>query len=138
MRSEYMWIAVVGVTWGGYPLLARWAGNFGARGTALLMLFGMLPIVAAVLLSKDAQSAWPTGVALYRLIAAGVLMGIGTLAFHALTTSTMDASTTVPLSDVAMLLVSAIGAIVFFSEPVTLSKVGGIVMLLGAMWLLHG
>lgn len=137
MRNEYLWIAVVGLTWGGYPLMTRWAGYEGPRATLLLMLTGMVPIAIAVLQPSTTSSVAPTTLALAKLIAAGLLMGVGLLAFHALVTSPMDASISVPMADVAMLLISVIGAIVFFGEAITVQKVGGIALLLAGMALLR-
>lgn len=136
MRNETLWIAVVGLTWGGYPLLTRWANYEGPRATLILMVTGIVPIVASMLQSPATQ-AWPTPVALTKLVVAGLLMGVGLLAFHALTTSTMDASITIPISDTAMLLVSTLGAMFFFSEAVTLQKLGGIALLLAGIALLR-
>lgn len=137
MRNEYLWIAVVGLTWGGYPLLARWAGYSGPRATMVLMVAAMLPIGYAMFSATATASGWPSQIALLKLIGAGVMMGVGLLAFHAVMTSPMDASITIPISDTAMLLVSTIGAMFFFSEPVTLQKIGGIVLLLGGIALLR-
>lgn len=137
MRNEYLWIAVVGLTWGGYPLLTRWAGYEGPRATLILMLTSIVPIVIAMLKPSANDTVAPTTLALVKLCGAGVLMGIGLLAFHALMTSPMDASISVPIVDVSMLLISAIGAIVFFGEAITLHKIGGIALLLAGMALLR-
>jgi len=137
MRNEYLWIAVVGLTWGGYPLIARWAGHDGPRATLVLMATGVVPILIAALMSKGAGNQWPVNAPLAKLIVAGLVMGIGLLAFHSLMTSGMDASVSVPMVDIAMLVVSVIGAIVFFGEAITLHKIGGVALLLAGMALLR-
>jgi len=137
MRAEYLWIAIVGLTWGGYPLVTRAAGYDGPRATLILMLAGIVPIALAMLQPSATQGAGPTTLAVAKLVAAGLLMGVGLLAFHSLMTSPMDASISVPMVDIAMLLVSIVGAIVFFGEAVTVHKVGGIALLLAGMAVLR-
>jgi uncharacterized membrane protein len=136
MRAEYLWIAVVGLTWGGYPLIARWANYEGPRATMILMVAGIVPILIAMLQPSATVPSWPTPIALAKLVAAGLLMGVGLLAFHALTNSPLDASITIPISDTSMLLVTTLGAIAFFGEAITLQKLAGIsLMLIGIVLL---
>jgi multidrug transporter EmrE-like cation transporter len=49
----------------------------------------------------------------------------------------MEASISIPMVDVAMLIVSAVGAMVFFSEPVSLQKALGILLMLTGIGLLR-
>lgn len=135
MRPEYLWIALTALFWGGYPLVARSAGEGGARATLVLMIAGLLPIVLAVI--SDGAAPWPDKVALTKLSVAGVMMGCGLLAFHALATGSMEASISIPIVDIAMLLVSAFGAILVFSEPLTARKLVGTGILLVGIALLH-
>jgi len=135
MRVEYVWILVVALCWGGYPLLSRWSGYGGSRGALILMLSGLLPIIVGSVAGHGGE--WPLWGALAKLIVAGLMMGVGLVAFVMLTTSAMDASISIPIVDVAMLLVSTLGAIVFFAEAVTLQKVLGIVLLLAGIFLLR-
>jgi drug/metabolite transporter (DMT)-like permease len=136
MRTEYLWIAVVGLTWGGYPLVARWAHYEGPRATMILMIAGMAPILVAMMQPSALATGWPAPIALAKLTAAGLLMGVGLLAFHALTNSPLDASITIPISDTSMLLVTTVGAILFFGEAITLQKLAGIsLMLIGIVLL---
>lgn len=137
MRNEYLWIAVVGLTWGGYPLVTRWAGYEGPRATFILMLTGLLPIVVMALQRSGTEQLWPSSTELVKLVVAGLLMGAGLLAFHALTTSTMDVSISIPLTDIAMLLVSVVGAVLFFGEAITVQKIGGVALLLAGMAVLR-
>lgn len=135
MRTDLVWIAVTAVCWGGYPLVARTAGHGGPRGTLVLMLAGLVPIVAMA--AWTGGVGWPTGSALMKLGIAGLMMGGGLLAFHALATGPMDASVSIPIVDVAMLLVSAIGAVCFFAESVTPQKAIGVCLLLAGIALLR-
>jgi multidrug transporter EmrE-like cation transporter len=45
----------------------------------------------------------------------------------------LDASTSIPIIDTAMLLVSVVGAVLFFAEPMTAKKVIGVVLLIAGI-----
>ena len=135
MRPEYSLIALTALCWGGYPLVTRSAGYEGPRATLVLMLGGLVPIAIAAFFMPG--GGVPTKPALIKLGMAGLVMGVGMMAFHALSNSKMDASISIPTVDVAMLLVSAIGAVWLFGEPVTLQKLGGIALLLLGIALLR-
>jgi drug/metabolite transporter (DMT)-like permease len=135
MRPEYFLIALTALCWGGYPLVTRSAGFEGPRATLVLMLAGLVPIAVTAFFMPGAGV--PTKLALTKLCVAGIVMGVGMMAFHALTNSKMEASISIPMVDVAMLLVSAIGAVLLFGEPVTMQKLGGIVLLLLGIALLR-
>lgn len=135
MRVEYIWIVVTALTWGGYPLITRTAGFSGPRGALILMLTGLVPI--AIMAARAGGDGWPTTAGLVKLSIAGLMMGIGLISFHALAVGKMDLSVSIPTVDVAMMLVSAIGAMLFFAEPVTLQRLLGIGMLVGGIILLR-
>ncbi len=135
MRMEWILICATALCWGGYPLVARAAGYGGARGTLILMLTGLVPIVLAAAFLDPSPP--PGRSALGLLTVAGLMMGAGLLAFYALANSPMDASVSIPIVDVAMLIVSALGAILFFSEPATMRKVAGIALMLAGIALLR-
>lgn len=128
MRSEYVWIALTALCWGGYPLVSRSADYGSARGALILMLAGLVPI--GIMAARAGAAGWPTAASLIKLLIAGLMMGVGLIAFHALASSRMDASVSIPTVDVSMLIVSALGAIVVFSEPVTWQRVAGIALML--------
>lgn len=135
MRIEYVWIGLTALCWGGYPLVSRSAGYGSARGALILMLAGLLPI--GIMAARSAQAGWPSSAGLIKLLIAGVMMGVGLIAFHALASSSMDASVSIPIVDVAMLMVSAIGAMTLFSEPVTLQRLAGIALMLAGIALIR-
>jgi multidrug transporter EmrE-like cation transporter len=64
-------------------------------------------------------------------------MGIGLIAFNLLANAKMDASTSIPIVDAAMLVVTASGAIYFFGEPISTQKVLGVALLLAGIALLR-
>ena len=135
MTGDAVCIAIVALFWGGYPLVARTSGDGSALGTLTLSLAGLLPIVAAVL--WDGFAVRPSAAQLTRLGVAGVMMGIGLMAFNRLANGALDASVSIPVVDTAMLLVSTVGALWFFAEPVTAQKVLGIALLVAGIVLLR-
>jgi drug/metabolite transporter (DMT)-like permease len=135
MTLEIVCIALVAVCWGGYPLVARASGYGGPLGTLVLSLAGLLPITLAVLWQRGAER--PTPDAIVKLGIAGLLMGIGLIAFNRLVNSKLDASISIPIVDTAMLIVTTLGAIWFFQEAVTARKLLGLALLLAGIGVLR-
>jgi drug/metabolite transporter (DMT)-like permease len=134
-RVEWICIALVAVFWGGYPLVARLTSYGGAAGSLLLALVALIPVGAAALLS--AAVAPPTRAQLWPLAIAGLMQGIGLLAFVRLATGKLEASVAIPISDVAMLIVTTVGAILFFQESITTQKLAGLGLLVLGIVLLR-
>lgn len=135
MSTELTWILMTAVLWGSYPLMLRWAAFSGPRGTLLLMLAALVPIGVATLVR--AGGGWPARAALLRIFVAGVMMGGGLLAYHALATSKLDASIAIPSVNGGMLVVAVAGATLAFSEAMTLQKALGVLCMLAGMALLR-
>ena len=135
MTADVACIAIVALFWGGYPLVARTSGYGGALGTLVLSLAGLVPIMVAALWGGLAVR--PSTAQLVRLGVAGVMMGIGLIAFNRLANGELDASVSIPIVDTAMLLVSTVGALWFFEEPVTTQKLVGIALLMAGIVLLR-
>jgi drug/metabolite transporter (DMT)-like permease len=135
MTADVACIVIVALLWGGYPLVARTSGQGGALGTLILSLAGLVPIVAAALWGGLGRR--PSDGELARLGIAGVMMGLGLLAFNRLANGKLDASVSIPIADTAMLLVSAAAAIWFFEEPATTRKLVGIGFLVTGIVLLR-
>ena len=132
MRIEYVYIALAALTWGGYPLIARASGVAGPIGALILTLFSLAPISAMLIWQGGATRLSP--MELIKLIVGGLLMGVGTTAFNFVANSRqMDASISIPIVDTMMLLITVIGAIVFFAEPVTVKKTVGIALLIAGI-----
>jgi len=132
MRTEFIYMAIVALAWGGYPLIARASGVGGPLGALILTLSALIPI--AILILWQGAVVRPSSTDLTRLIIAGSIMGIGTAAFNFVANSReLDASLSIPIIDTAMLVVTFVGAIIFFAEPVTLKKVIGVALLIAGM-----
>ena len=136
MKTEYAWIAIVALFWGGYPLIARGANLPGPLGALILSAVSLTTIAAATLWTG--LDAWPTGSAAIRLGVAGAMMGIGLLAFNAVAVSRqIEASVSIPIMDTGMLLVSVLAAALFFAEPITARKCVGLVLLVAGIAVLR-
>ena len=133
---EVVCIAIAALFWGAYPLVARASGIGGAMGALILTLSGLVPISIAVIWQGGITK--PATADLGKLIIAGMMMGIGLVAFNMVANSKrIDASISIPVIDTAMLIVTVIGAALFFSESMTAQKVIGIALLLAGIVVLR-
>ena len=136
MKPEYLGILVVAVFWGGYPLIARGVGIGGPLGALLLSVVSLTTIAAATLWTG--VEAWPSSGDVFRLAIAGLMMGIGLLAFNAVAASrAVEASVSIPIMDTAMLVVSVVAAVLFFAEPITARKALGLALLIAGIAVLR-
>jgi drug/metabolite transporter (DMT)-like permease len=135
MALDWVYIALVAVFWGGYPLITRLSSINGPQASFLLAAISLAPIAVAMLWSGD--TARPTGAQLWPIAIGGLMQGIGLMAFVRVATSKLDASIAIPISDVSMLLVTTVGAIAFFSEAVTAQKLAGVALLVSGILLLR-
>jgi drug/metabolite transporter (DMT)-like permease len=135
VTTEVICIALVAIFWGGYPLVARLSNFGGPLGSFILATLALLPIGAAVLVRGD--FARPTRAQLWPLLVSGLMQGIGLLAFVRVATGRIEASTAIPISDVGMMMITTIGAILFFQEAVTLQKMLGLALLVVGIVLLR-
>ena len=136
MSVEWICIGVVAVFWGGYPLITRAAQIEGAFSSFLVALAALVPAAAAALW-QSGEFVRPSPGQLGALLLAGLMQGVGLLAFLRVASGAFDASLAIPISDVAMLIVTALGAIVFFHEPLTGQKLAGFALLFAGIALLR-
>lgn len=134
-RVEWICIVLVALFWGGYPLIARLSSFGGPFGSLILAGLSLVPITAAVFASGDVTP--PTRAQLWPILLAGVMQGIGLLAFLRLATGKLDASIAIPIADVGMLIVTTVAAILFFQEALTLQKTVGLGLLFAGIALLR-
>jgi drug/metabolite transporter (DMT)-like permease len=134
-RTEWICIVLVGIFWGGYPLVARLSSFGGPFASLLLALLSCIPISAIVAWTGDWTG--PTRAQLWPVAIAGVMQGVGLVAFLRLATGKLEASVAIPISDVGMLIVTTVGAMVFFQESVTGLKLLGLAFLFTGIWLLR-
>jgi drug/metabolite transporter (DMT)-like permease len=128
MPIEWTYIVVVAICWGAYPLVARASGYGGPVGTLVLALAGLLPVVIAVL--SQMSGGRPSLAAGQKLGGAGILMGMGLVAFNLVVNSKLNASVSIPLVNAGALVVSTLGALYFFGEPLSGRKALAVGLLL--------
>jgi drug/metabolite transporter (DMT)-like permease len=134
MGFDWVYIALVGILWGGYPLITRLSTSNGPQASLLLALTSLVPIAIAMFLSGD--TARPTRAQIWPIAIGGLMQGLGLMAFVRVATSKIDASIAIPVCDAAMLIVTAVGAVVFFHEAVSVQKLAGLSLLLVGILLL--
>jgi drug/metabolite transporter (DMT)-like permease len=134
--SEWIFIAVVAVFWGGYPLVTRACGYEGPWATLLVAVTAVVPVIAYVLL-QSVEYTRPSPGQLGALGVAGLMQGLGLIAFLRVAGGSVEASIAIPISDVAMLIVTAVGALIFFQEAVTVQKLAGLGLLVTGIALLR-
>lgn len=127
-------MVVVSFFWGGWPLVARASGYGAPLGALILTIAGLVPIALAAMIDGTAR---PSTSELVKLTIAGVMMGVGLVAFNIVANSKMDASVSIPIIDAAMLVVSVSGAIYFFHEAITVQKLVGVVLLVTGILVLQ-
>jgi drug/metabolite transporter (DMT)-like permease len=124
-------ILSVALFWGGWPLVARQAGDHGIAGSTVLAAMTLVTVAVALPFTGTALPGIRDSAT---LALAGVMMGLGLIAFNAVATNpVIEVSTSVPIMDTSMLLVSVVGGIWFFGEPVTARKLVGISLLLAGI-----
>jgi len=64
-------------------------------------------------------------------------MGMGLVAFNLVANSKLEASISLPIIDTAMLIVSTVGAIYFFQEPISSQKIIGLLLLIAGIVVLR-
>jgi drug/metabolite transporter (DMT)-like permease len=132
---EYFFIALVAITWGGYPLLTRASGYPEAPAALLLTLVALVPILLGVFWHGRFER--PSGPALGYLVAAGLMQGVGLVAFLRVASGRLEASVSMPIVDTSMIVVTTVGAILLFRESMTLQKLVGIALLVAGIVILR-
>ncbi len=74
MTTVAMYIMLVAVFWGGWPLVARTAGEAGVVGSLIMSSVAVVPIAAAILQSG---ASMPSASATVAYSIAGIMMGLG-------------------------------------------------------------
>jgi len=124
---------ILALTFGVCPLVARSSGLTPGWTSAFLAL-GTLPIVACGFWYGGAV---PVGRSLIIGILAGLINGIGLLAYGKLTSGQFEISRYMPIALAVAPAIIAIGGWLFFHESLTLNKIIGVVAVVVAVWLLH-
>ena len=134
MSLDWVYIALVALLWGGYPLITRLSTSNGPQASLLLALTSLAPIAVAVFLTGD--TARPTRAQIWPIVVGGLMQGLGLMAFVRVATSKLDASVAIPICDAAMLIVTALGAFAFFHEALSAQKLVGLALLVAGILVL--
>lgn len=123
-------LTAAGFSW---PLVARVAGTSPLATAFVVALVG--PLVVATFIP---QFEWGTVNmrSLIILIVAGIMGGIGIVAYSGLISGKWDISTYVPAALILMIVFLTIGGKLFYGEALSTTKIIGMVMAGTSVWLM--
>ncbi len=132
---KYILSLVVGLLYGGWPILAS---KSGAKPFWISLSISLMTVVTILVMgNKNVMTNIPSGKMLWVLVIAGLMNGVATWYYGRLVgTPGWNVSTLVSISMMALVLTSTIGGIVFDHQPATTSKLIGITLALPAIWLM--
>lgn len=138
MDNASLLIAIIVLSWSGAPLIMQQA-NVNAMMMGSLLALGSLLAVSPVAVFQPYVAAGVRSVAIG--LAAGVVNGLGVLAFYKLLGGVMagqwEASKVFPAAFALIPLALAIGSRVFYGEPFTTGKIAGTVLVCAGIWVLN-
>ena len=108
---------------------ARSAGLLVVATTAWTLTGALLGVLGTIT-ALPVWTLWPIAVA-------GIMQGIGLMAFVRVATGKLEASVSIPISDVGMLIVTTVGAVWLFQEAMTVQKLIGLGLLVAGIALLR-
>ncbi len=134
MDSGLFYCIATALCFGSWPLITRAAGDTSSWAMPIVLIACMLTSFLARIGAKD---AFPTKTAVLILVTAGVVNGLGALAYGRLITSTSQSMSALPSAALtAMIVFMAFGGFVFFKEAVTPTKLVGLAFASVGCWLL--
>jgi drug/metabolite transporter (DMT)-like permease len=134
MDTGLFFAIATAVCFGTWPLITRAAGDSSSWAMPIVLAACMLTSFVARIGAKD---AFPGRTAVAILVAAGIVNGLGALAYGRLITSTSQSMSALPSAALtAMIVVMAVGGFVFFKEAVTPSKLVGLALAAAGCYLL--
>jgi drug/metabolite transporter (DMT)-like permease len=129
-----LWTIATLVAWGIWAILGKEIGNaLTPSQSQVLSTIGLVPILAALALSKQSQSTGNRGRGIALAFGSGVISCIGNIPFYAALNA--QATMVVPLTSLFP-LVTVLLAVVLLKERLNRVQVCGVVLSLAAMYLL--
>lgn len=117
---------------GSWPLIAR-TTTINPGWLSIAICLGTM-MTSSVTMNR----ALPNSKAFLILIGAGMINGIGLLAYSKLLTmQNTDVSRLIPIAVALGAVTTAVGACIVFGEPITIRKVSGVGLAFVAVYLLH-
>ncbi len=136
MNNALFFCLIAGFCFGTWPLVAKYS-NLNAFWVAFLVPLGTTIFISLVALPKLSNTSSLTTKAVAICLIAGVLNGIGILAYGKIISNTnWDISKYVSTTAILMICFTAIGALFMFKEPFTTQKTIGFLFAVAAVWLL--
>lgn len=134
MNAGRFFALATALCFGTWPLITRAAGDQSSWAMPIVLAACMLTSLLGRIGAKD---AFPTTTAITILVAAGIVNGLGALAYGRLITSTSQSMSALPSAALtAMIVIMAFGGFLFFKEAVTPSKLVGLVFAAAGCYLL--
>ena len=133
-NNPWILVAIAGIGFGLWPIMARWS-RMTPSLTGIAVALGTLFTVAilSVYLNRQPISAPSTWTVPF---VAGLINGCGFVAFTKLTTNPVWPSGYSSAALILMILVVSVGGIVVFKEPISITKVAGLILGITAIFLL--
>lgn len=132
----FLAVLITALGFGLWPLVARFAA-LSPIATALFASVGTVIVVAAGMRLPMFTYGQISGGAALICLVGGILNGIGFLAYaYIISNSDWNLSLYIPIAVVAMSVMTVIGGIILFHEPVTAQKLAGILLAIAAIWVL--
>jgi len=122
-------IFLVALFWGGWPLVARSAGEGNPFYSLVLIGVALIPVALMASFQSSKEMILATSLQTFeRLAFAGLMMGLGLVSFNTVVSNRqIEISALVPVINVSMMMVTVIGGIWFFNESLTPAKIIGLI-----------
>lgn len=131
MKNVLLCIILTALFFGGWPIVARTAGKTGTTGAFIMAAMALVPIGIVMMrqgVLLPMSTSWP------KLCIAGMMMGSGLIAYNfAVSNPKVEVSIVVPTISTLMIIVTTLGGMFFFGEPLTVRKVIGITLLIAGI-----
>ena len=136
MPAWFAWSLLALVSWGAWAIIGRLVDSLSAAQSQALSTLGMLPIIAILPLlgRKEAPRNPRKGTAI--ALAAGILSCLGNVTYYEALNRGQKAATVVPLTAMYP-LVTILLAVLLLRERLNRFQLAGIVLSLGAIYLLN-
>ncbi len=123
---------ITAIGFGGWPLMTR-LSSASPLSTSIAVLVGTLVTLVVASLGMSVSASPRT---LIIPILAGILNGIGFIAYVLLNMNKQWAPMFVPISLILMIFVITIGGVIFYGDRLSLFKIVGTILALVAVWLM--
>ncbi len=136
-NSALLAVLITALGFGLWPLVARFAA-LSPIATALFASAGSFVVIVAGMRLPMFTYGQTSGGAVLICLVGGILNGIGFLAYsYIISNREWNLSLYIPVVVVLMSVITVIGGMVLFHEPVTAQKVVGILLAIAAIWVLN-